>query len=157
MEFLVEFDIRVPEGTPEAEVEQRMSAKAAALAGWAREGHLVRLWRPPVAPGERKALGLYRADGEAQLDGLLGALPLNGWMRISVTLARAAPNDPSSSRTRLLQLPDPRLTLVYRLDATIGEALYLGDFPQGHRRIVPLTGGTFTGRVHGEHDHQPED
>ena len=47
-----------------------MSAKAVALAGWAREGHLVRLWRPPVAPGERKALGLYRADGEAQLDGL---------------------------------------------------------------------------------------
>ena len=76
----------------------------------------MRLWRPPVAPGERKALGLYRADGEAQLDGLLGALPLNGWMRISVTPARAAPNDPSSSRTRLLQLPDPRLTLVYRLD-----------------------------------------
>jgi hypothetical protein len=52
---------------------------------------------------------------------------------------------PSSSRTRLLQLPDPRLTLIYRLDATIGRALDLGDFRQGHRRIVPLTGGTFTG------------
>ena len=117
----------------------------------------MRLWRPPVAPGERKGLGLYRADGEAQLDGLLGALPLNGWMRISVTPLEPHSNDPSSSRTRLLQLPDPRLTLVYRLDATIGEALDLGDFPQGHRRIVPLTGGTFTGRVHGEHDHQPED
>ena len=45
----------------------------------------------------------------------------------------------------MLQLPDPHLTLIYRLDATLGEALDLGDFPQGHRRIVPLTGGTFTG------------
>ena len=38
MEFLVEFDIRVPEGTPEAEVEQRMSAEAAALAGLSPRG-----------------------------------------------------------------------------------------------------------------------
>ena len=43
------------------------------------------------------------------------------------------------------QLPDPRLTPVYRLEATVGAPLDLGDFPQGHRRIVPLTGGTFTG------------
>jgi Protein of unknown function (DUF3237) len=45
----------------------------------------------------------------------------------------------------LFQLPDPRLTLVYRLDATLGEPLDLGDIVRGHRRIVPLTGGTFTG------------
>lgn len=43
------------------------------------------------------------------------------------------------------QLPDPRLTLVYRLEATLGEPLDLGDVAQGHRRIVPLTGGNFTG------------
>jgi hypothetical protein len=43
------------------------------------------------------------------------------------------------------QLPDPRLTLVYRLEATLAEPLDLGDVAQGHRRIVPLTGGTFTG------------
>ena len=94
MEFLVEFDIQVPEGSPEAEVEQRMSAEAAASAELAREGRLVRLWRPPVAPGERKALGLYRTDTEAQLDGLLDALPLSGWMRISVTPLERHPNDP---------------------------------------------------------------
>jgi Protein of unknown function (DUF3237) len=45
----------------------------------------------------------------------------------------------------LLALPHPHLTLIYRLDATLGEPLDLGDFPQGHRRIVPLSGGTFTG------------
>jgi len=43
------------------------------------------------------------------------------------------------------QLPEPRLTLVYRLEATLGEPLDLGDVAQGHRRIVPQTGGTFTG------------
>jgi hypothetical protein len=44
-----------------------------------------------------------------------------------------------------IRLPDPRLTLVYRLEATLGEPLDLGDVAQGHRRIVPQTGGTFTG------------
>jgi hypothetical protein len=34
---------------------------------------------------------------------------------------------------------------VYRLDATLGQALELGESAQGRRRIVPLTGGTFTG------------
>jgi Protein of unknown function (DUF3237) len=42
-------------------------------------------------------------------------------------------------------LPEPRLTLVYRLEATLGEPLDLGDVSQGHRRIVPQTGGTFAG------------
>ena len=42
-------------------------------------------------------------------------------------------------------LPEPRLTPVYRLEATLGQPLDLGARPQGHRRIVPLTGGTFTG------------
>jgi hypothetical protein len=43
------------------------------------------------------------------------------------------------------RLPEPRLTRVYRLEATLGEPLDLGDVSQGHRRIIPLTGGTFTG------------
>ena len=42
-------------------------------------------------------------------------------------------------------LPDPSLTRVFRLEATVGEPLDLGDLAQGRRRIVPLTGGTFTG------------
>jgi hypothetical protein len=42
-------------------------------------------------------------------------------------------------------LPSPRLTLVYRLEASLGQPLDLGDVTQGRRRIVPLTAGTFTG------------
>src|SRR5439155_4948740 len=43
------------------------------------------------------------------------------------------------------RLPDPRLTHVYRLEATLAQPLDLGATARGHRRIVPLTGGTFTG------------
>jgi Protein of unknown function (DUF3237) len=43
------------------------------------------------------------------------------------------------------RLPEPRLTRAYRLEAVLGEPLDLGDVSEGHRRIVPLTGGTFAG------------
>jgi hypothetical protein len=42
-------------------------------------------------------------------------------------------------------VPDPRLTQVYRLEATLATPLELGETARGHRRIVPLTGGTFSG------------
>jgi hypothetical protein len=48
------------------------------------------------------------------------------------------------------ELPDPRLRQVYRLDATLGTPLDLGAVARGHRRIVPLSGGTFAGpELHG--------
>jgi Protein of unknown function (DUF3237) len=43
------------------------------------------------------------------------------------------------------RLPEPRLRTVYRLEASAGAPLDLGEVAQGHRRIVPLTGGVFTG------------
>ncbi|HWY89243.1 MAG TPA: DUF3237 domain-containing protein [Solirubrobacteraceae bacterium] len=42
-------------------------------------------------------------------------------------------------------LPEPRLRHVYRLEATLGEPLELGEVAGARRRIVPLTGGGFTG------------
>ena len=41
--------------------------------------------------------------------------------------------------------PDPVLTQVYRLKAVMGPPLNFGDVLAGHRRVVPLMGGTFTG------------
>jgi hypothetical protein len=35
------------------------------------EGYLVRLWNRPVAPGDTRIVGLYRADSETELDGPL--------------------------------------------------------------------------------------
>ena len=43
------------------------------------------------------------------------------------------------------RLPDPSLTLVYRLEAVLGEPLELGEVSHGRRRIVPQIGGTFEG------------
>ena len=42
-------------------------------------------------------------------------------------------------------LPRPQLSLVYRLEARLGEPLDAGETAQGRRRIVPLVGGRFTG------------
>ncbi len=94
MEFLVEFEVKVPAGAPASEIEDRTRAEASAAARLVDEGHLLRLWRPPAAPAETKALGLYRANSEAQLTGLLRALPLYDWMNITVTPLGAHPNDP---------------------------------------------------------------
>jgi muconolactone D-isomerase len=93
MEFLVEFEVHIPDWAPASEVEVRNSAEASAAARLVDKGHLVRLWK---APGETKALGLYRADSEAQLAGLLGALPLYDWMDVTVTPLEPHPNDPVS-------------------------------------------------------------
>ena len=42
-------------------------------------------------------------------------------------------------------LPEPRIRHVYRLDATLGEPLDLGEVTGGRRRVIALTGGRFTG------------
>jgi muconolactone D-isomerase len=91
-EFLVELKVGVPDGTPEAEVEQRTRAEASAAAKLVDEGHLLRLWRLDG----KTALGLYAADSKAELDDLLGALPLADWMQITVTPLVAHPNDPAA-------------------------------------------------------------
>jgi muconolactone D-isomerase len=99
MEFLVEFKVNVPDAAPASEIEARNRAEASAAARLVDEGHLLRLWKPPAAPAETKALGLYRADSEAQLADLLRALPLYDWMNITVTPLAAHPNDPGLRAT----------------------------------------------------------
>jgi muconolactone D-isomerase len=97
MECLVEFEVEVPAGTPHAEVEQRQRAESAAAAELAEDGHLVRLWRRPLLGDGTTAIGLYRADSEAELDDLLAALPLADWLRVTVTPLGAHPNDPATA------------------------------------------------------------
>jgi muconolactone delta-isomerase len=97
MEFLVEFEVEVPAGTPDVEVEQRQRAESAAAAELVQDGHLVRLWRRPHVGDGTTAIGLYRAETEAELDDLLGALPLADWLRLTVTPLAAHPNDPASA------------------------------------------------------------
>jgi muconolactone delta-isomerase len=97
MEFLVEFEVEIPAGTPEAQVEQRQRAEAAAAAELAEDGHLVRLWRRPLVGDGTTAIGLYHADSETELDDLLAALPLADWLRVTVTTLEAHTNDPATA------------------------------------------------------------
>jgi len=146
-EFLVEFAVHIPEGTSTSEIQQRQSAEAEAAADLARQGQLRRVWTRSGPPGDTRILGLYRATNKAELAALLTELPLHDWMTVTVTPLGHHPNDPETAigDTGWQTLPNPRLRLVYRLEATIAPPLDLGQTPQGHRRIVPLTGGTFTG------------
>ncbi|HEY2198836.1 MAG TPA: DUF3237 family protein [Mycobacterium sp.] len=43
------------------------------------------------------------------------------------------------------ELPDPVLTQIYSLKAVMGPLVDVGDVLAGHRRVVPLVGGIFTG------------
>ena len=43
------------------------------------------------------------------------------------------------------ELPDPVLTQVYCLKAVTGPPVDFGDVLVGHRRVMPLVGGTFSG------------
>lgn len=45
MDFLITFEVEIPNGTTEVEVEQRTRAEATAAAQLVEEGHLLRLWK----------------------------------------------------------------------------------------------------------------
>jgi muconolactone D-isomerase len=94
MEFLVEFEVEVPEGTPESEVERRSRAESIAAARLADKGHLLRIWRRAVAAGDATVIGLYQADSSAELDDLLRALPLADWLLVRIIPLAPHPNDP---------------------------------------------------------------
>ena len=154
MDFLVEFEISVPNGVPASEVTARQDAESAAAARLVDQGHLIRLWKRHLASGESRPIGLYRAESEADMDGLLRALPLYEWMRVTVTPLEPHPNDPGVEQSvprhrqetgASRHLPEARLTFLYSLHATLAPPLEFGEAAQGHRRIVPLAGGTFTG------------
>ena len=51
MEFLVEFELDIPDSVPKSEVEAREKSEAGAAETLADQGHLVRLWRASVDTG----------------------------------------------------------------------------------------------------------
>ena len=76
----------VPEETSPTKVDELRAAEAVRAAELAKAGHhLVRLWRPPLGPGEWRSIGLFRAaaDDEAELQEVLASLPLHIWMKVT--------------------------------------------------------------------------
>lgn len=94
MEFLVTMTTHVPDGTPDAAVEDIRAREAAHSLELASEGHLLRLWRPPVQPGEWRTLGLFSAADRADLESVLVSMPLRVWRTDEVAELSPHPNDP---------------------------------------------------------------
>lgn len=75
MEYLTDLVTTVPDGISQAKVDELRGAEAARAAELAKGGHLIRLWRPPLNPGEWRSIGLFRATDEAELNEILESLP----------------------------------------------------------------------------------
>jgi muconolactone delta-isomerase len=95
MEYLVTMTTHVPEGTPDQAVDEVRAREAARSRDLAAAGHLVRLWRPPLRPGEWRSLGLFAAPDDVQLEEVLASMPLRVWRTDEVTPLAPHPNDPA--------------------------------------------------------------
>ena len=94
MEYLVTMTTQVPEGTADQAVTGVRTREAARAGELAAQGHLLRLWRPPLRPGEWRSLGLFAAADAGELEQVLASMPLRVWRTDEVTPLAAHPNDP---------------------------------------------------------------
>ena len=94
MEYLVTMITHVPEGTPAAAVDDVRAREAAHSRDLAAQRHLLRLWRPPLEPGEWRSLGLFAAGDGDELETVLASMPLRVWRTDEVTPLSPHPNDP---------------------------------------------------------------
>ena len=97
MEYLVNMTTDVPDGTSHETLEDIRTREAARSRELATQGHLLRLWRPPLQPGEWRTLGLFSADDRNQLEEVLASMPLRVWRTDEVTPLSPHPNDPALS------------------------------------------------------------
>jgi muconolactone delta-isomerase len=96
MEFLVDMVTTVPDGTASAEVDAIRAREAARSRELAAQGHLLRLWRPPLKAGEWRTWGLFQAADATELESVLSSMPLRVWRRDTVTPLTPHPSDPAS-------------------------------------------------------------
>jgi muconolactone delta-isomerase len=94
MEYLVTMTTLVPDGTADETVQEVRSREAARSRELAAQGHLLRLWRPPLQPGEWRSLGLFAAADAGELEDVLASMPLRVWRSDQVLPLAAHPNDP---------------------------------------------------------------
>jgi muconolactone delta-isomerase len=98
MEYLVTMTTLVPDGTTDELVQEIRGREAARSRELAAQGHLLRLWRPPLQPGEWRTIGLFAAAEEVELDDVLASMPLRVWRSDQVVALAPHPNDPRQSR-----------------------------------------------------------
>jgi muconolactone delta-isomerase len=94
MEYLVTMTTRVPDGTAADEVAQVRAREAAHTQDLAAQGCVLRLWRPPLGPGEWRTIGLFAAKDAADLERTLASMPLRVWRSDDVLELDVHANDP---------------------------------------------------------------
>src|SRR5580704_18063654 len=156
MEYLVTITTHVPEGTPDEDVQEVRAREAGRSRELAAQQHLLRLWRPPLGPGEWRTLGLFAASSDDELEKFLVSMPLHVWRTDEFTPLTPHPGDPGRQQrpgaTEFLTtftitipagIPGPAVQ-----DAEAGEADRARELAeQGHlSRLWKLPG---TGRVLG--------
>jgi len=94
VEYLVTMTTHVPDGTPDQEVADVRAREVAHSRELVAQGHLLRLWRPPLRPGEWRTLGLFAAADSGELEKVLASMPLRIWRTDEVTPLAPHPNDP---------------------------------------------------------------
>src|SRR3984957_11886100 len=94
MEFLVTMTTHVPSGTSDAAVEEVRTREAAHSQGLAAQGHLLRLWRPPPAPGEWRTIGLFGGERRTALQTARRSMPLLVWLTDEAVPLSPHPNAP---------------------------------------------------------------
>ena len=102
MEYLVTMTTHVPNGTPSEAVDDVRAREAAHTRELAAQGHVLRLWRPPLAPGEWRTLGLFAAASADELERVLASMPLRVWRSDEVKELVAHPNDPAPAAASAL-------------------------------------------------------
>ncbi|WP_458319337.1 muconolactone Delta-isomerase family protein [Mycolicibacterium brisbanense] len=164
MEFLVDMTTHVPAGTTPQHVDDVRAREATRAHELVAEGHLLRLWRPPLAPGEWRTFGLFAADDADQLEQKLASMPLRIWRTDVVTPLPAHPNDPGGGSaspelteflTTLTIAVPPGINADEIVDRTAGEAVRAAELAcqgrlvrlwrltaePGHRRTLGLWAG----------------
>ncbi len=92
---------RVPDATSTEVVDDMRRRESDRARQLAVAGNLLRLWRPPLQPGEWRTLGLFSAANAAALEDVLSSMPLRIWRTDTVVDLAAHANDPG---------PTPRST-----------------------------------------------
>jgi len=95
MEYLLSMTTHVPEGTSQETVNDIRAKEAARSRELAAQGYLLRLWRPPLQPGEWRTLGLFAAADASELEEALASMPLRVWRTDEITPLAPHPNDPA--------------------------------------------------------------
>ena len=141
-EYLVTMTTHVPDGTSEESVDLVKDREAVRAHELAAQGHLLRLWRPPLQPGEWRTIGLFAADDDIALEKSLASMPLRVWRRDDVTPLSHHPNDPGPRPSPSRDWTGTEFLTTFTLSIPPGTPASLVDDTKAReaRRARQLTG-----------------